>query len=72
MVKGFESGCDDYISKPFSVELLKHKISAILRRNTIDVKNEFEYKELKIDFDKNIVKKDNIEVSLTATEYKLL
>ncbi len=72
MVKGFESGCDDYISKPFSVEVLKHKISAILRRNTIDVKNEFEYKELKIDFDKNIVKKDNIEVSLTATEYKLL
>ena len=31
MVKGFETGCDDYISKPFSVEVLKHKINAMIR-----------------------------------------
>ena len=27
MIKGFECGCDDYISKPFSVEVLKFKIN---------------------------------------------
>lgn len=72
MVKGFESGCDDYIAKPFSVELLKHKISAMLRRNIIVNNNIFEYKDLKIDFDKMAVWIKEKEIALTATEYKLL
>lgn len=72
MVKGFESGCDDYIAKPFSVELLKHKISAILRRNIVVNKNIVEYKNLKIDFDKMLVAVNEKEINLTATEYKLL
>jgi DNA-binding response OmpR family regulator len=71
MVKGFEVGCDDYISKPFSVELLKYKINAILKRNTIN-KNIYEYKDLKIDFDKMLVSVCDEEVNLTATEFKLL
>ena len=72
MVKGFESGCDDYIAKPFSVELLKHKISAMLRRNIIVNNNIFEYRDLKIDFDKMAVWIKEKEIALTATEYKLL
>ncbi|WP_346931175.1 response regulator transcription factor [Clostridium sp.] len=72
MVKGFETGCDDYIAKPFSVELLKHKIKAILKRNNSINKNIFEYKSLKLDFDRMLVSIDEKEVSLTATEYKLL
>jgi len=71
MVKGFETGCDDYISKPFSVEVLKYKINAMLRRNVIN-KNIFEFQSLKIDFDRMLVKVEEREVVLTATEYKLL
>ena len=52
MVKGFESGCDDYIAKPFSVEVLRHKVNAILKRNKMINKNLFEYNGLKIDFDR--------------------
>ena len=33
MIKGFERGCDDYISKPFSMDILKLKINAILKRS---------------------------------------
>ena len=51
MIKGFESGCDDYISKPFSIEVLKFKINAILKRSDIHSKKLFVYKDLKIDFD---------------------
>ena len=41
MIKGFECGCDDYISKPFSVEVLKFKINAILKRSDIVEKKIF-------------------------------
>jgi two-component system response regulator RegX3 len=72
MVKGFEAGCDDYIAKPFSVEVLRHKINAILKRSNIVNKNMFEYKALKIDFDRMLALIDEEEINLTATEYKLL
>lgn len=72
MIKGFESGCDDYISKPFSIEVLKFKINAILKRSDIKAKKLFVYKELKIDFDSKKVYKRNEEIKLSVTEYKLL
>jgi DNA-binding response OmpR family regulator len=33
-IKGFQVGCDDYITKPFSTEELNYRIKAILRRTT--------------------------------------
>lgn len=33
MIEGFRAGCDDYIAKPFSVELLYQRIEAVLRRS---------------------------------------
>lgn len=71
MVKGYEVGGDDYISKPFSVELLKYKVNAILKINSNN-KNTFQYKGLIIDFDKMIVSVNDNKINLTATEYKLL
>ena len=35
IVKGLESGADDYITKPFSLMVLRARIRALLRRNTI-------------------------------------
>lgn len=71
MVKGYEVGCDDYISKPFSVELLKYKVNAILKINSNN-KNTFQHKGLIIDFDKMIASVNDNKINLTATEYKLL
>ena len=72
MIKGFECGCDDYISKPFSVEVLKFKINAILKRSDIVEKKIFIYRDLKMDYDAKRVYKNDKEVKLSATEYKLL
>lgn len=72
MIKGFEKGCDDYIVKPFSMDVLKLKINAILKRSVEIEKWIFKYKDLKIDFESRKVFVKDEEVNLTGTEYKLL
>lgn len=73
MIEGFRSGCDDYISKPFSVEVLLQRIKAVLRRSASgESKDIFTYKGLTVDFGKMNVFVDSEPVKLSATEYKLL
>lgn len=73
MIEGFQAGCDDYIAKPFSVELLNQRIMAVLRRSEQEpASNLFRYKELSVDFGKMQVFISQKPVKLSATEYKLL
>lgn len=71
MLEGFGAGCDDYIPKPFSIEVLRKKVQAILKR-TIGDKARIRYKNLEVDTDKCLVLLNGEEVRLTSTEYKLL
>ena len=41
IVKGLESGADDYITKPFSLMVLRARIRALLRRNLTANKREY-------------------------------
>ena len=71
-IKGFKLGCDDYISKPFSIELLKQRLLAVLRRVAPIDENIYKYNNIKIDFNKMELRKDDTIINLTATEFKLL
>ena len=67
ILKCFNLGCDDYITKPFKTGELLAKIKRILsKENTIKVKN------ITLDLDKMIVLKDNEEIILSQLEYKIL
>lgn len=72
MLKGFHAGCDDYIAKPFSVEVLRKKVHAILKRTGKDDNKIFSYRDLRVDFDKRLVSITGEDIHLTSTEYKLL
>lgn len=76
MIEGFRAGCDDYIAKPFSVELLYQRIEAVLRRseNVPDgVKHErFHYGDMSVDFERMQVYISDEPIKLSVTEYRIL
>lgn len=72
MIHGFNAGCDDYMSKPFSVEILKHRIAAVLKRTNVKDKNIFKYKNIVLDYNMMLLQKEGKIIKLTSTEYKLI
>ena len=70
ILHGFNLGAEDYVTKPFNIDILHKTINVILKRNT---KNTF-YKDDHLFFDKNTSKLviDNKEIKLTPLEFKLL
>lgn len=71
-LRGFDLGADDYVTKPFNINILKKKIIAILKRYQKVKDNVYEAKEIRVDFDKREVYKNMKKINLTPTEYKIL
>jgi DNA-binding response OmpR family regulator len=75
-VRGLDLGADDYVVKPFSATELVARVRAVLRRadNLAQVTENrvFLHGNLKIDFARAEVWKDDKPVFLSATEYRLL
>jgi two-component system KDP operon response regulator KdpE len=77
MLRGFECGADDYITKPFSSKELLVRIAAVLRRfrqgsSGAPEESEIVCDHLTIDLARRQVKVNGREVHLTPTEYSLL
>ncbi len=75
MVVALNIGGDDYITKPYSLNVLFAKVKAVLNRYESTEKksgNVLVFGDIKIDIGSGIVFKGGNEVSLTAMEYKLL
>ena len=74
-LKGFEIGADDYITKPFNMEELTARISAILKRVSSDTESHFDDIKIgKLTFNPKmqILSKDDFSVNLTTKESDLL
>ena len=77
ILEAFEKGADDYITKPFNLQILKAKIEALLRRYKTSGSNFTNTKplvldQLVIDFCRREVILDGNVVPLTALEFDLL
>ena len=65
-------GADDYITKPFKARELISRIKNVLRRTNKNSSNIIKIRNITIDLNQAKVFKNNIDVMLTALEYKIL
>lgn len=72
MLKGFQAGCDDYITKPFSMPVLLAKIAAVLKRSEGTSGQLYVNGDLVYDFEKKSLTRHGAAVELTALECRLL
>lgn len=72
MLWGFQAGCDDYITKPFSVPILLMKIAAVLKRSGGASRQIYADGELVYDFENKTLMKHGMQMELTALECRLL
>lgn len=71
VVAGLDLGADDYISKPFRPRELISRMNSVLRRYHRG-SQPLEYHELNADTVRGLVYKNNVELTLSALEYRLL
>ena len=74
-ILAFESGADDYVTKPFGTKELRARIKALLRRagnGRGDQPDVFEFADVQVDFIRGEVRRGGRPLDLTLTEFKLL
>ena len=73
LVKGFEAGADDYLSKPYRLRELLMRINALLRRKESAIVDSQGFAEFVIDKNsRTVVNKNGDPIDLTRTEFDLL
>ena len=75
-LKGYRSGGDDYLSKPFDTDVLMHKIEAILRRSfglsDLDDRTSFEIGKYHFDYKMRTISDESNASTLSPKEAELL
>ena len=76
VVKGLQSGADDYVKKPFSVHELMARVEAVLRRaapgDDVQTRPPFVVEDFTMDFSQRKITVRGKEIRVGPTEFKLL
>lgn len=71
-VRGLELGAEDYITKPFSLMVLRARIDKVLKNAGMGRKENYHFDDLSFCFEDMQIKKGEEEIPLSKTELKLL
>ena len=72
IIASLDQGADDYLTKPFSLAILRARIDAVLRTIPISQDKSISYKDIKIDLNQSKVYFKGNLVDLTSLEYEIL
>ncbi|MGF1682850.1 response regulator transcription factor [Photobacterium minamisatsumaniensis] len=72
-LKGFDQGADDYLVKPFDLEILEARIKALTRRHCgVTAVDSLQFEELNLDLSQHIVERNGCSFSLNPTLFTIL
>lgn len=69
---GFETGADDYLTKPFQLRELAARIKSLLRRPAALLSNVLTVRDVSLDTEKHRVTRAGVEIKLTPRDFALL
>ena len=69
---GYKLGIDDYVTKPFHIDVLMLKIAALLRRAKIETEKKVEIGNFVMNAEERTAEIDGQEIALTVREFDLL
>lgn len=74
VVKGLDSGADDYMAKPFKMMELAARVRSLLRRrgNEANVNTIYKIAGIELDTEAKVATNNQVPLVLTPTEYRLL
>ena len=72
IVAGLDAGADDYLTKPFSFDVLLARLRALGRRKQVDPRTRLQIGDLSLDPATHDVERSGVPLSLTRTEFGLL
>ena len=72
IITGLDTGANDYLTKPFSFDVLCARIRAMLRIKENIMGNTLEIADLSVDTNTRVVKRGDIIIELSSKEYSIL
>ena len=72
IIASLDKGADDYLTKPFSLAILRARIDAVLRTLPISQDKIIRYREIKIDLNNSKIFFKGNQIELTPLEYEIL
>ncbi|MBT8396270.1 MAG: response regulator transcription factor [Gemmatimonadetes bacterium] len=72
IVRGLDSGADDYLTKPFSFEVLLARVRALIRRGGSHRSERLRYADVEMDRIQHVAYRGSRDLKLTAKEFQLL